>query len=142
MAFNPYTTDYDVRSPMGMSPGQRLASALASTTYQQRGAQRSATGQQFDVSRGLGKALPRLNEGFARRGLQDSGLRQVGVSDYLADVNRQQTGISSVLDTALFNLAVENMGVYDEYFGTRYGREFESGFDRAEIAAQIREAIG
>tara|TARA_Y100001951_G_C11268801_1_gene257338 strand:- start:761 stop:901 length:141 start_codon:yes stop_codon:yes gene_type:complete len=43
------------------------------------------------------------------------------------------------LDEALFNLAVENMGAYDEYFGTRYGREFESAMGRAEIAATIRE---
>jgi len=140
MAFNPYSTDYDVRSPMGMSPGQRLASALASTTYKQRGAQRTATGQRFDIAKALPKGLHGLNTGFAKRGLETSGLRQVGVADYLTGISRKQTDVSSALDTALFNLAVENLGAYDEYFGTRYGREFESGFDRAEIAAQIREA--
>jgi len=35
-----------------------------------------------------------------------------------------------------------NLAAYDEYFGSRYGREFESAFDRAETAAKIREATG
>ena len=139
MAFDPYLTDYNVRSPIAMSPGQRLAAALAKTTYGKKTAQRTATSNRFDVSRSIPKNLRKLNAGFGVRGLQNSGIRQTGLSDYLTGVDRTRAGISSTLDEALFNLAVENMGAYDEYFGTRYGREFESAMGRAEIAATIRE---
>ena len=139
MAYNPYTTDYNVRSPLATSPGQRLASVLAASAYKKRNAQRSATGQRFDINKNLRKSLPRLNEGYAKRGLQDSGLRQVGVSDYLTDVNRQQADVSSALDQALFGITAENIGAYDDYYGSRYGREFEAAMGRAEIAAAIRE---
>ncbi len=139
MAFDPYVTDYNVRSPIAMSPGQRLAAALAKTTYGQKSAQRTATSNRFDVSKSIPKNLRKLNAGYGVRGLQNSGIRQTGLSDYLTGVDRTRAGISSTLDEALFNLAVENMGAYDEYFGTRYGREFESAMGRAEIAATIRE---
>ena len=139
MAFDPYVTDYNVRSPIAMSPGQRLAAALAKTTYGQKSAQRTATSNRFDVSKSIPKNLRKLNAGYGVRGLQNYGIRQTGLSDYLTGVDRTRAGISSTLDEALFNLAVENMGAYDEYFGTRYGREFESAMGRAEIAATIRE---
>ena len=139
MAFDPYVTDYNVRSPIAMSPGQRLAAALAKTTYGKKSAQRTATSNRFDVRKSIPKNLRKLNAGYGVRGLQNSGIRQTGLSDYLTGVDRTRAGISSALDEALFNLAVENMGAYDEYFGTRYGREFESAMGRAEIAATIRE---
>ena len=142
MAFNPYATDYNVRSTLGMSPGQRLAQTLAGTTLKERGARRTATGQRFDISRALPKGLHGLNTGFAKRGLETSGLRNVGISDYLADVYRQQAGVGTALDEALFDVTAANLAAYDEYFGSRYGREFESAFDRAETAAKIREATG
>ncbi len=142
MAFNPYGTDYNVRSTLGMSPGQRLATALAGTTAKKRAAERSRVSQRYDINKNLSKSLPRLNEQFAQRGLQDSGLRQVGVSDLLMAVDRQRAGVTTALDQAILDIVTEDMGAYDEYFGTRYGREFESAFNRAEIAAKIREATG
>ena len=33
-----------------------------------------------------------------------------------------------------------NVGAYNEYFGSAYGRDFDAAADRAERAAQIREA--
>ena len=142
MAFNPYGTDYNVRSTLGMSPGQRLATALAGTTAKKRAAERNRVSQRYDINKNLSKSLPRLNEQFAERGLQDSGLRQVGVSDLLMAVARQRAGVTTALDQAILDIVTEDMGAYDEYFGTRYGREFESAFNRAEIAAKIREATG
>ena len=125
-----------------MSPGQRLATALAGTTAKKRAAERNRVSQRYDINKNLSKSLPRLNEQFAQRGLQDSGLRQVGVSDLLMAVDRQRAGVTTALDQAILDIVTEDMGAYDEYFGTRYGREFESAFDRAEIAAKIREATG
>ena len=80
-----------------------------------------------------------MNAGYGVRGLQNSGIRQSGLSDYLTGVDRTQAGISSALDEALFNLTVENTGAYDAYFGSRYGQEFDAATGRAEIAATIRE---
>ena len=142
MAFNPYGTDYNVRSTLGMSPGQRLATALAGTTAKKRAAERNRVSQRYDINKNLSKSLPRLHEQFAQRGLQDSGLRQVGVSDLLMAVDRQRAGVTTALDQAILDIVTQDMGAYDEYFGTRYGREFESAFNRAEIAAKIREATG
>ena len=142
MAFNPYGTDYNVRSTLGMSPGQRLATALAGTTAKKRAAERNRVSQRYDINKNLSKSLPRLNEQFAERGLQDSGLRQVGVSDLLMAVDRQRAGVTTALDQAILDIVTEDMGAYDEYFGTRYGREVESAVNRAEIAAKIREATG
>jgi len=44
------------------------------------------------------------------------------------------------LQDALFNLTAENVGAYNEYFGSAYGRDFDAAADRAERATQIREA--
>ena len=142
MAFNPDGTDYNVRSTLGMSPRQRLATALAGTTAKKRAAERNRVSQRYDINKNLSKSLPRLNEQFAERGMQDSGLRQVAVSDLLMAVDRQRAGVTRALDQAILDIVTEDMGAYDEYFGTRYGREFESAFNRAEIAAKIREATG
>jgi|TARA_R110000787_G_C13369574_1_gene440747 hypothetical protein len=139
MAFNPYGTDYNVRSPIATSPSQRLAAALAKTTYGQKNAQRTATSNRFDLSKSIPKNLRKMNAGYGVRGLQNSGIRQSGLSDYLTGVDRTQAGISSALDEALFNLTVENTGAYDAYFGSRYGQEFDAATGRAEIAATIRE---
>ena len=139
MAFNPYGTDYNVRSPIATSPSQRLAAALAKTTYGQKNAQRTATSNRFDLSKSIPKNLRKLNAGFGVRGLQNSGIRQSGLSDYLTGVDRTRAGISSTLDEALFNLTVENTGAYDAYFGSRFGQEFDAATGRAEIAATIRE---
>ena len=139
MAFNPYGTDYNVRSPIATSPSQRLAAALAKTSYGQKNAQRTATSNRFDLSKSIPKNLRKMNAGYGVRGLQNSGIRQSGLSDYLTGVDRTQAGISSALDEALFNLTVENTGAYDAYFGSRYGQEFDAATGRAEIAATIRE---
>ena len=139
MAFNPYLSDYNVRSTLGMSPGQRLATALAGTTVQKSAANRQATSDRYDINKNLRKSLPRVNEQFAKRGLQDSGLRQVGVNDLLTAIDRQRAGVTTALDDAILNLVTRDMEAYDEYFGSRYGREFDSAFDRAKMAATIRE---
>ncbi len=44
------------------------------------------------------------------------------------------------LQDALFNLTAENVGAYNEYFGSAYGRDFDAAADRAARATQIREA--
>ena len=139
MAYNPLA-DYNVRDPLGTSPATRLATALAGTTYQKKRARSGADRQRYDINRGVPDALHKLNTGYARRGLQDSGLRNRGLTNYFENLYTALGDTDMALQDALFNLTAENVGAYNEYFGTAYGREFDAMQDRAERAAQIREA--
>tara|TARA_R100000781_G_scaffold37853_1_gene26703 strand:+ start:215 stop:643 length:429 start_codon:yes stop_codon:yes gene_type:complete len=140
MAYNPYGTDYNVRDPLGTSPSQRLATALAGTTLQNRLARNRTARQKYDTTKGVSDALHKLNAGYARRGLQDSGLRKRGMGKYFTDLYTSLADTEMGLEQALFDLTAQNIGAYNEYFGTAYGREFDAMQDRAERAAQIREA--
>ena len=139
MAYNPLA-DYNVRGPLGTSPATRLATALAGTTYQKKRATGAADRQRYDINRGVPDALHKLNTGYARRGLQDSGLRNRGLTNYFENLYTTLGDTDMALQDALFNLTAENVGAYNEYFGSAYGRDFDAAADRAERATQIREA--
>lgn len=139
MAYNPLA-DYNVRDPLGTSPATRLATALAGTTYQKQRATGAADRQRYDINRGVPDALHKLNTGYARRGLQDSGLRNRGLTNYFENLYTTLGDTDMALQDALFNLTAENVGAYNEYFGSAYGRDFDAAADRAERATQIREA--
>ncbi len=139
MAYNPLA-DYNVRDPLGTSPATRLATALAGTTYQKKRAMGTADRQRYDINRGVPDALHKLNTGYARRGLQDSGLRNRGLTNYFENLYTTLGDTDMALQDALFNLTAENVGAYNEYFGSAYGRDFDAAADRAERATQIREA--
>ena len=139
MAYNPLA-DYNVRDPLGTSPATRLATALAGTTYQKKRARSGADRQRYDINRGVPDALHKLNTGYARRGLQDSGLRNRGLTNYFENLYTTLGDTDMALQDALFNLTAENVGAYNEYFGSAYGRDFDAAADRAERATQIREA--
>jgi len=139
MAYNPLA-DYNVRDPLGTSPATRLATALAGTTYQKKRATGAADRQRYNINRGVPDALHKLNTGYARRGLQDSGLRNRGLTNYFENLYTTLGDTDMALQDALFNLTAENVGAYNEYFGSAYGRDFDAAADRAERATQIREA--
>jgi hypothetical protein len=139
MAYNPLA-DYNVRDPLGTSPATRLATALAGTTYQKKRAMGTADRQRYDINRGVPDALHKLNTGYARRGLQDSGLRNRGLTNYFENLYTALGDTDMALQDALFNLTAENVGAYNEYFGSAYGRDFDAAADRAARATQIREA--
>ena len=139
MAYNPLA-DYNVRDPLGTSPATRLATALAGTTYQKKRATGAADRQRYDINRGVPDALHKLNTGYARRGLQDSGLRNRGLTNYFENLYTTLGDTDMALQDALFNLTAENVGAYNEYFGSAYGRDFDAAADRAARATQIREA--
>ena len=139
MAYNPLA-DYNVRDPLGTSPATRLATALAGTTYQKKRAMGTADRQRYDINRGVPDTLHKLNTGYARRGLQDSGLRNRGLTNYFENLYTTLGDTDMALQDALFNLTAENVGAYNEYFGSAYGRDFDAAADRAERATQIREA--
>jgi hypothetical protein len=139
MAYNPLA-DYNVRDPLGTSPATRLATALAGTTYQKKRAMGTADRQRYDINKAIPDTLHKLNTGYARRGLQDSGLRNRGLTNYFENLYTTLGDTDMALQDALFNLTAENVGAYNEYFGSAYGRDFDAAADRAERATQIREA--
>ena len=139
MAYNPLA-DYNVRDPLGTSPATRLATALAGTSYQKKRATGAADRQRYDINRAIPDTLHKLNTGYARRGLQDSGLRNRGLTNYFENLYTALGDTDMALQDALFNLTAENVGAYNEYFGSAYGRDFDAAADRAARASQIREA--
>ena len=139
MAYNPLA-DYNVRDPLGTSPATRLATALAGTTYQKKRAMGTADRQRYDINKAIPDTLHKLNTGYARRGLQDSGLRNRGLTNYFENLYTTLGDTDMALQDALFNLTAENVGAYNEYFGSAYGRDFDAAADRAARATQIREA--
>ena len=46
-----------------------------------------------------------------------------------------------MLDDALMNIAMERMGAYGDYFGSRYEDSLDANSQRAATAARIREAL-
>ena len=139
MAYNPLA-DYNVRDPLGTSPATRLATALAGTSYQKKRARSGADRQRYDINRAIPDTLHKLNTGYARRGLQDSGLRNRGLINYFENLYTTLGDTDMALQDTLFDLTAQNVGAYNEYFGSAYGRDFDAAADRAERAAQIREA--
>jgi hypothetical protein len=139
MAYNPMA-DYNMRDPLGTSPATRLATALAGTTYQKKRATGAADRQRYDINRAIPDTLHKLNTGYARRGLQDSGLRNRGLINYFENLYTTLGDTDMALQDTLFDLTAQNVGAYNEYFGSAYGRDFDAAADRAERAAQIREA--
>jgi hypothetical protein len=139
MAYNPLA-DFNVRDPLGTSPATRLATALAGTSYQKKRARSGADRQRYDINRAIPDTLHKLNTGYARRGLQDSGLRNRGLINYFENLYTTLGDTDMALQDTLFDLTAQNVGAYNEYFGSAYGRDFDAAADRAERAAQIREA--
>jgi len=139
MAYNPLA-DYNVRDPLGTSPATRLATALAGTTYQKKRAMGTADRQRYDINRAIPDTLHKLNTGYARRGLQDSGLRNRGLINYFENLYTTLGDTDMALQDTLFDLTAQNVGAYNEYFGSAYGRDFDAAADRAARASQIREA--
>ena len=138
--FNPYAR-YNVADPYGTSPSQRLAGALAGTTYQRRGTQAGATQQKFDTTQSYKKSIPRLSTGFAKRGLQDSGLRERAMSDLAAQFVRQRATEEDALTQALFQLSLQDLGSFGTYMGGRFEDALGGFTSRAQMAAKIREAM-
>ena len=132
--------DYNMRDPLGTSPATRLATALAGTTYQKKRATGAADRQRYDINRAIPDTLHKLNTGYARRGLQDSGLRRRGLANYFENLDTYMGDTEMSLQDALFDLTAQNVDAYNQYFGSSYGRDFDAAADRAARATQIREA--
>ena len=141
MAFDPFA-QYNVSDPYGTSPSQRLATALSNTAYQRQGVSRNLDTNLFDMSKAYGKQTPQIETGMARRGLQDSGIRNKALAEAMAMYERQQMQQRQATQDAMMQLALQDMGAYGTYAGQRFESTLGGTQSQAEMAARIREAIG
>jgi len=141
MAFDPYAS-YDMTNAFAVSPAQRLQTTLAGTKYGNTGAQQRYTLGTFDTSKAYKKQVPQIEASYARRGLQDSGMRNLALAEASAAYVRQQDQQRRALQDALFNSALQNLTAQGTYAGERYGSSLGAASSQAEMAAKIREALG
>ncbi len=140
MAFNP-AAQYDVSDPYGTSPGQRLASALAGTSFQRRGVETAATRNRLDLEKEYTESVPRVDAGFARRGLITSGLRNRGRADLAARLARMRAEQGSGLSSELLGLALQDLAAQAQFSGGRFESALGGAASQAELASKIREAL-
>ena len=120
MAFNPFQTPkYNIADPYGTSPSSRLAAALAKSSLGQKQARTSYNRDKFDMSEAWSKTVPRLGAGYDRRRAERGG----------------------ALEQAMFNLAIQRLGDYGGYQGSRFEDVLGVAESRAARAAEIREAM-
>ena len=140
MAFQPFQK-YNVSDPYGISPSQRLARNLAGTSYKSKGLKRDYNVDKFDMGKAYKKQVPQLLSNYAQRGFETSGVKNLGMAEAAAAYNRQMAERGAMLDDALMNIAMERMGAYGDYFGSRYEDSLDANSQRAATAARIREAL-
>ena len=63
------------------------------------------------------------------------------LAEAAADFDRRRTERGSALEEALFNLAVQRLGDYGVYAGSRFENVLGASESRAARAAEIREAL-
>ena len=131
----------NVGDPYGTTPAARLQRALAGSTFSKKGLLTDYGQGKFDMTKGYKKQVPRTSAQFASRGLETSGLKNMALAEQAAAFDRQRAESRGALDRALFNLAVENLGEYGGYSGSRFEDVMGASSGRAERAAQIREAL-
>ncbi len=141
MAFDPYAS-YDMTNAFAVTPAQRLQSALSGTKYGNTGAQQKYALGSFDTAKAYKKQIPQIEAAMARRGVQDSGMRNLALAEASAAYVRQQDQQRRALQDALFNATLQDMNAYGAYAGERYGSSLGAASSQAEMAAKIREAIG
>jgi|TARA_R110000751_G_scaffold22310_5_gene62962 hypothetical protein len=140
MTFSPFSK-YNVSDPYGVTPEQRLSTALAGASRSSKRANRNYETDRYDMGKAYKKQVPKLLTNYAQRGFETSGVKNLGLAESAAAYNRQMSERSAALDDALMNIAMERMGAYGGYFGSRYEDSLNANSQRAETAARIREAL-
>ena len=141
MAFDPYAS-YDMTNAFAVTPAQRLQSTLSGTKYGKTGAQQQYALGTFDTAKAYKKQIPQIEAAMARRGVHDSGMRNLALAEAAAMHIRQQDMQRRALQDALFNATLQNINAYGTYAGERYGSTLGAATSQAEMAAKIREAMG
>tara|TARA_B100000287_G_C20524884_1_gene738442 strand:- start:624 stop:1049 length:426 start_codon:yes stop_codon:yes gene_type:complete len=140
MAYDPFK-QWDVSDPYGASPQQRLARSLAGSAYESKGLKRDYQTDRYDLTKAYKKQVPQMLSNYAQRGMETSGVKNLGMAEMAAAAQRQMTERANLLDQALMNIALERMGAYGDFAGGRLGDMLSASTSRAETAAKIREAL-
>ena len=140
MAFDPFK-NYNVSDPYGVTPQQRLARSLAGSTRGSKRVKRDYEVDRYDLGKSYKKQVPQLLSNYARRGMEVSGVKDLGLAEAAGAYSRQMAERGAMLDDALMQIAMDRLGAYGDYFGTRLEDTLDSNVQRAATAARIREAL-
>jgi hypothetical protein len=140
MAFDPFK-NYNVSDPYGVTPQQRLARSLAGSTRGSKRVKRDYEVDRYDLGKSYKKQVPQLLSNYARRGMEVSGVKNLGLAEAAGAYSRQMAERGAMLDDALMQIAMDRLGAYGDYFGTRLEDTLDSNVQRAATAARIREAL-
>ena len=140
MAFDPFK-NYNVSDPYGVTPQQRLARSLAGSTRGSKRVKRDYEVDRYDLGKSYKKQVPQLLSNYARRGMEVSGVKDLGLAEAAGAYSRQMAERGAMLDDALMQIATDRLGAYGDYFGTRLEDTLDSNVQRAVTAARIREAL-
>jgi hypothetical protein len=138
MAFASGTYEYESSNPYGATSADRLKAALAGTTY---GASRAGTrygGTRRGIDKKYRRMFPKVEAGYAQRGLTDSGIRAQGVADVYSGRAGERAQARAGLNEELYDLVTSNLASYGVYTGERFDNALSDAIRRAQIAAAIR----
>jgi hypothetical protein len=140
MAYDPFR-NYNVTDPYGVTPQQRLARSLAGSTRGSKRVKRDYEVDRYDLGKSYKKQVPQMLSNYARRGMETSGVKDLGLAEAAGVYSRQMAERGAMLDDALMQIAMDRLGAYGDYFGTRLEDTLDSNVQRAATAARIREAL-
>ena len=140
MAYDPFR-NYNVTDPYGVTPQQRLARSLAGSTRGSKRVKRDYEVDRYDLGKAYKKQVPQMLSNYARRGMEVSGVKDLGLAEAAGAYSRQMAERGAMLDDALMQIAMDRLGAYGDYFGTRLEDTLDSNVERAATAARIREAL-
>ena len=141
MAYDPFR-NYNVADPYGITPQQRLARSLAGSTRGSKRVKRDYEVDRYDLGKSYKKQVPQMLSNYAQRGFETSGVKDLGMAEAAGAYSRQMAERGAMLDDALMQIAMDRLGAYGDYFGTRLEDTWDSNVERAATAARIREALG
>jgi hypothetical protein len=138
MAFASGVYEYETSDPYGATSADRLKAALAKTTFgsQQAGTRYGA--RKRGIDKRYRRMFPKVEAGYAQRGLADSGIRQRGVADVFTSRAGERAAAQAGLDEELFDLVTSNLSSYGVYTGERFDSALSDAIRRANTAAAIR----
>ena len=88
MAFNAFKK-YNVSDPYGVTPEQRLSTTLAGLSRSSKRANRGYDTDRYDFGKAYKKQVPKLLTNYAQRGMETSGVKNLGMAEAAAAYNRQ-----------------------------------------------------
>lgn len=134
---------FSAANPYQITPEQTLAMALADITRRAQYMGMDVGEALYDWENAFGKRLPQIQEQFAARGMEVSGLEDRATGDAYSDYYRGTSKIGSEFNRALGDLTSEELGAWGGYSGAQFDKALKGGTDaaRAAIAPELRKLL-